>query len=149
MCYSYFSNVAISFHQNRNRKLGYRSAIWWNYLGLFKDYGFDHIFFRYKTFFCFFCRNFQHLFKKWFRETTQTFNSFTSFRQFSFYFFYQLSDWVEIDWGFTKLFFKQMLKISAFILKIQKVLFLKEIWAKPRVNWLQYWNNQLCLLTQL
>ena len=31
-----------------------------------------------------------------------------------FQFFYWLSDWVEILWGFTKFFLKQMLKISAF-----------------------------------
>ena len=39
---------------------------------------------------------------------------------FYFHFFYPLSDWVEILWGFTKLFFKQMLKISAFYLEKQK-----------------------------
>ena len=36
-----------------------------------------------------------------------------------------------------------MLKISAFYHEKQKVLF-----KKKRVNWLQYQNNQLCLLTQ-
>ena len=34
--------------------------------------------------------------------------------------FYGLSDWVEILWGFTKFFFKQILKVSAFYLEIQK-----------------------------
>ena len=45
---------------------------------------------------------------------------------FYFHFFYPLSDWVEILWGFTKFFFKQMLKISIFYLEKQKVLFLKK-----------------------
>ena len=34
-------------------------------------------------------------------------------------FFYRLSVWVEILWGFTKFYFKQMLKVSAFYLKKQ------------------------------
>ena len=37
-------------YQNRHWKLGHRSAIRWNYLGLFKDYGLNHILFRVKTF---------------------------------------------------------------------------------------------------
>ena len=43
-------------------------------------------------------------------------------------FYFHLSDWVEISWAFTKFFFKQMLKVSAFFLEIfswKKVLFLK------------------------
>ena len=36
-----------------------------------------------------------------------------------FHIFYQLSDWVEILWGFTKFFFKKFLKVSAFYLEKQ------------------------------
>ena len=39
---------------------------------------------------------------------------------FYFHFFYPLSNWVEILWGFTKFFFKQILKVSAFYLEKQK-----------------------------
>ena len=47
-----------------------------------------------------------------------------------------------------KIFFKQVSKISALYLKKQKSFIPKKIWPKPRVNWIQYQNNQLCLLTQ-
>ena len=33
------------YYQNRHWKLGQQSAICWIYLGLFRDYGLDHIFF--------------------------------------------------------------------------------------------------------
>ena len=39
-----------TFFQNRHWKLGHRSAICWSYLGLYRDYSLDHIFFRNKTF---------------------------------------------------------------------------------------------------
>ena len=42
---------------------------------------------------------------------------------------YQLpewAEWVETLWGFTKFIFEQMLKISAFYLEKQKVLFFKK-----------------------
>ena len=60
----------------------------------------------------------------YFRETSQNFNLFSSFRQFLFPFFLSVV-WL---WGFTKFFFKQMLKISAFYLEKQKsfILFLKK-----------------------
>ena len=35
-----------------------------------------------------------------------------------------------------------------FISKKRKSFIPKKIWPKPRVNWIQYQNNQLCLLTQ-
>ena len=44
-----------------------------------------------------------------------------------FHFFYWLADWVEILWGSTKFFFKQILKVSVSILKNKKVLFLNKI----------------------
>ena len=56
-----------------------------------------------------------------------------------------------MSWNFVRfhvIFFKKMLKISTFYLEKQKSFIPKKIWAKPRVNWLQYQNNQLCLLTQ-
>ena len=46
----------------------------------------------------------------------------------------------------TILFHKDA-KISAFYLEKQKRFIPKKIWSKPRVNWLQYQNNQLCLHT--
>ena len=48
----------------------------WNYLGLFKDYGLDHIVSRNKTFLFLKIENlnFQHLNEE-FRETSQNFNS--------------------------------------------------------------------------
>ena len=53
-------------------KIGTANAICWNSLGLFRDYGLNHIFFR-NNFFLFF--NFPHLLEKIFRETSQNFNS--------------------------------------------------------------------------
>ena len=40
----------IGSEQNRRWKLGQQNAICWNYFGLFRDYGLDHIFFRNNTF---------------------------------------------------------------------------------------------------
>ena len=57
-------------------KIGTANAICWNSLGLFRDYGLNYIFFRNKTiFFKIESFNFQHLFEKEFRETSQNFNS--------------------------------------------------------------------------
>ena len=58
-------------------KIGTANAICWNSLGLFRDYGLNHIFFRNKTFLFFKIEswNFQHLFEKEFCETSQNFNS--------------------------------------------------------------------------
>ena len=78
--------------QNRHWKLSHRSAICWNYLGLFRDYGLDHIFLRNKTFIVFQDR----IIGKEFFETSQCFNSFRWSRQFLFPFFYWLSDLIEI-----------------------------------------------------
>ena len=61
--------------------------------------------------------NFLHLFEIKSCETSQNFNSFSWFRQLLFSFFYPSSDWVEILWGFTKLFLKKILKDSVFYLK--------------------------------
>ena len=105
-------------------------------------------FFRNKTFLFFKIEswNFQHLFAYVFSETSQNFNSFCLYRQILFsFFFHQLSDWVEILWGFTESFFKQMLKISTFYLEKQKFIPTK-MWFKPRVNELQY-QNKLALFT--
>ena len=62
-----------------------------------------------------------------------------------FHFFYRLSDWVEILWGFTKFFFKQMLKVSAFYLEKQKSFIPKKIVFWPFSISKQ---KKLCLLTQ-
>ena len=94
-------------YQNLLGKLGQQSAICWNSLGLFRDYGLNYNFFRNKTFLFLKIENwnFQHLFENEFCDTSQ---NITSFRQF------------DILWGFLKLFFKQMLKISVLYLEKQK-----------------------------
>ena len=77
-------------------KIRTASAIFWNYLGIFRDYG---------------------LFEKdisWNLTKCQLIQVIQTI--VISIFFYQLSDWVEVFWGFTKLCFKQMLKISAFYL---------------------------------
>ena len=58
-------------------KIRTASAICWKYLGIFRDYGLNHIVFRNKTFLFFKIEswNFQHLFEKEFLETSQNFNS--------------------------------------------------------------------------
>ena len=43
----------IGLYQNLPGKLGQQSAIYWNSLGLCRDYGLNYIFFRNKTFFVF------------------------------------------------------------------------------------------------
>ena len=53
-------------------------------------------------------------------ESSQNFNSFGSFRQLLFSFILSVAYWVKILWGFSKFFFKQMLKVSAFYLQEQK-----------------------------
>ena len=67
-------------------KIRTASAIFWNYLGMFRDYGLKIIFYRNKTFLFFKIEswNFQKLFEIEFRETSQNFNSF---RQLLFSFF--------------------------------------------------------------
>ena len=52
--------------QNPRWKLGQQNAICWNYLGLFRDYGLEHIFFKNKTFLFFKIEswNFQPVWKK-------------------------------------------------------------------------------------
>ena len=62
--------------------------------------------------------NFQHLLKKEFCETSQNFN--TVIQHIQTIFISKLSNWVEILWGFTKFFSKEMLNLEN-----QKVLFLK------------------------
>ena len=82
-------------------KIRTASAICWNYLGIFRDYGLNYIFFRNKTFLFYKIEswNFQHLFEKEFRETSQNFNSFSSFRQLLFSFFLSI---VWLSWNFVK-----------------------------------------------
>ena len=72
--------------------------------------------------------NFQHLFEKEFRETSQNFNSFSSFRKILFSFFLWV---VWLSWNFVRFheFFSsnRCLKFQLSILKNKKVLFLKKI----------------------
>ena len=104
--------IAFRLHtyQNLPGKLGQQSAICWNSLGLFRDYGLYYLFFRNKTFwFLIESWNFLGLFEKEFREASRNFNSFSSFRQFLFPFFsiHCPIIRVEILRGFTKLVFKR------------------------------------------
>ena len=67
-------------NQNLPGKLGQQSTICWNSLCLFRDYSLNYIFLG--IFFLFFkieSWNFQHLFEKEFRETSQNINSFRQF----------------------------------------------------------------------
>ena len=59
---------------------------------------------------------------------------------FYFHFFYKLSDWVEI-------FFKHVLKNSAFYLEKQKKFYSEKVWVKPRVNWLFKTSKQPAFCT--
>ena len=65
------------------------------------DYGLNYIFFRNITFLFFKIEswNFQHLFEKGFRETSQNFNAFSSFRQFLFSYFVSV---VWLSWDFVR-----------------------------------------------
>ena len=58
-------------------KIRTASAIFWIYLGIFRDYRLKNIFFRNKTFLFFKIEswNFQHLFENKFRGTSHNFNS--------------------------------------------------------------------------
>ena len=58
-------------------KIGTANSIYWNSLALFRDYGLNHIFLGNKTFLFFKIEswNFQHLFEKEIRETSQNFNT--------------------------------------------------------------------------
>ena len=49
----------------------------------------------------------------------------------------ELAECVETLWGFTKFIFKHILKVSAFYLEKQKVLFLKKTFS-----WRQYQNKK-------
>ena len=100
-------------------KIGTTNVICWNSLGLFRDYGLNHIFFRNKTFLCFKIEgwNFQHLF--------ENFNSIT-----------QLIEKTEITNSLKKLnelklVLKQILKVSAFYLETQKSFIPKKNVFKP------------------
>ena len=68
--------------QNLQWKLRHKSAICWNSLGLFRDNSLNYIFFRNKTFLSFKIEswNFQHLFVREFRDTS---NSWRLLPQFS------------------------------------------------------------------
>ena len=113
---------------------------WW--------YGQNFFCFRNKTFLFFKIErwNFQVQFEIGFPETSQNFNSFSFFRKLLFpFFFYQLSDWVEILWGFTKFNFKLNLKVSAFYLEKQKSFIPEKNIFLAVVNMK---TKNLCLLTQ-
>ena len=56
-----------------------------------------------------------------------------------------MSEWVQVLWGFTKPFFKQMLKVSAFYLEKQKSFIPKKIFFRPlsisKQKSFVYWPN--------
>ena len=56
-----------------------------------------------------------------------------------------MSEWVEILWGFTKFYFKQMLKVSVFHLKKQKSFIPKKLFFSPlsisKQKSFVYWPN--------
>ena len=108
--------TCLRMNQNLPGKLGQQNAICWNSLGLFRDYGLNFFFFRNKTFLFFKIEswNFQHLFEKVFRETSQNFNSIRQRIQ-------KIKiKIVWMNWMPWIFFFKQMLKVSAFYLEKQK-----------------------------
>ena len=72
-CVSWFSGYITP---KPSLKSGTANAICWNSLGIFRDYEPKSYFFRNKTilFFKIECWNFEHLFVKEFRETSQDFN---------------------------------------------------------------------------
>ena len=100
-------------------KIGTVNAICWNSLGLLRDHGLNYIFFRNQTFLFFNIEtwNFQHLFEKEFRETSESFNSIRQRIEKM-----EIKNiWIRwMSWNFvrffTNFFFKQMLKVSAFYL---------------------------------
>ena len=65
-----------------------------------------------------------------------------------FCFFYPLSNCVEILWGFTKFFFKQLLKVSAFYLEKQKSRIPKKYDLGRRLKIGQESSNRWRLLSQ-
>ena len=125
---NHYRESHLMFYAKPSLKIGTANAICWNYLGLFRDYGLDHFFFRNKTFLFFKIEswNFKHLFEKEFRETSQNFNSIRQPIEKLEIKFYWMS-WMSWSWGFTKLSFKQMLKVSAFYLEKQKSFVPKKI----------------------
>ena len=84
----------------RSIKIRTASAIFWMYLGVFRDYGLK-TFFRNKTFLFFEIEvwNLRHLFKVKFCETSQNNNSFSSFRQWLFSFVLWV---VWLSWNFVR-----------------------------------------------
>ena len=101
-------------------KLGQQSAICWNSLGPFKDYGLNHIYL--EIFFLFFkieSWNFQHLFEKEFRESSQKFQLIQLIQTI----FIFLSV-VWLNWNFVGFHFSNRCWNK-------KVVFLKKLWFKP------------------
>ena len=102
-------------------KLSQWSAIFWNYLGMFREYGQKNNYFRNKTFLFFKIEswNFQHLFENEFRETSQSFNS--SALSDNCYLRYSLVCLIEFEFcEVSKKNFQQMLRVSASYLEKQK-----------------------------
>ena len=84
--------------------------------------GLKNIFFRNKTFLFFKIEiwNFQFLFQIEFGEPHKVSTHSAYSGNCYFHFFYRLSDSVDTLWGFTKFFFKPILKVSAFYFEKQK-----------------------------
>ena len=112
-----FVNFELGPYLNQNLpwKLGQQSATCWNSFGLFRDYKLNYIFLGIKLFFVFQDRNFSICLKLNSAKPQKISTHSALWDNFYFHFFYQLSDWLEILWGFTKFYFKPILKVSAFL----------------------------------
>ena len=119
--------------QNLHWKLGQQSAIYWNFLGLFRDYGLNHIFFRNKTFLFFQHRKLKFstsIWKKKNRETSQKFQ-LNALRQFLFPFFLSVV-WLSLNFlRFHKLFFQTDAENVSFLSWKTKNKYLKNIQFRP------------------
>ena len=101
VCKFQVNNFFFKPNSKPSLKIRTTSAIFWNHLGIFRNYDLNYILFRNKTFLFFKIEslNFQHLFEKEFRETSQNFNSFSSFRQFLLSFILFV---VWLSWNFVR-----------------------------------------------
>ena len=133
-------------------KIRTANAIFWISLGMFRDYGPKNISFGNKTFLFLKIESwnivswiFSICLKENFMKPHNIWTHSAHSDNFHFHFFKQLSDWVEILWGFTKFFFKQMLKVSAFYLKKQKcfipIINIFQAVVTIKAKKLAYWPN--------
>ena len=111
-------SYSISSRPRPSLKIWSASTIFWNSLGLFRDYGVNYIFYR-NNYFIFEIEswNFQHLFEREFRKAHKLSTHSAQSDNCCVNFFDALSDWVELLWGFTKFFLNRCWKFQLSILK--------------------------------